>query len=152
MVRTSLFRQPYEYAEDATGIERVPIPVWSTRMFTASWRTPYPADKPPFRAELVRRDNGLVTGKIINELPVDLEDVCLFYHDRWYKLPNNRVLAAKGDLFDVTELGMDDHGLKQSMDSWFNDPLLNINRATQNSSRRRGVYDGKLMPTEGCNR
>ena len=29
----SLFRQPYAYAEDASGLERVPIPVWSTRSF-----------------------------------------------------------------------------------------------------------------------
>ena len=39
---SSLFRQPYAYAEDASGLERVPIPVWSTRSFQASWRRPRP--------------------------------------------------------------------------------------------------------------
>ncbi len=33
---SSLFRKPYAYAEDASGLERVPIPVWSTRI-----RQPY---------------------------------------------------------------------------------------------------------------
>ncbi len=134
---TSLFRQPYEYANDAAGIEHVPIPVWSTRMFTASWRTPIAADKPPIEAELKRAKNGVVTGKIINNLPVDLEDVCLFYHDHWYPLPKNRNLAANGDLFEVADLNMTDVGGRgQPMDSWFKSPLLTVNRQVTNPSRR----------------
>jgi hypothetical protein len=147
---TTLFRQPYEYAEDAAGIERVPIPVWSTRMFTASWRTPYPPDKPPFKADLKRSKDGIITGKIINEMPVDLEDVCLIYHERWYTLPNNRVLAAKGDLFDVAELGMGggfDKG--KGIDSWFRDPILNVQRKAQNTTSTTKAWQnqGYMVPT-----
>ena len=94
----SLFRPTYEYAEDAAGIDHVPIPVWSTRCFAATWRTSYAPANPPIRAELELSRGGVVTGKIVNQLPVDLQDVCLFYRDRWYRLPNNRTLASKGDL------------------------------------------------------
>ena len=143
---TSLFRQPYEYAEDASGIEHVPIPVWSTRMFTASWRTPYPADKPPFEAELKRSKDGIVIGKIINQMPVDLEDVCLIYHDQWYKLPDNRVLAAKGDLFEVAGLDMRDQSLKgKGLDSWFRDPILTVHRTVTSSSRHRNWDTQPMM-------
>ena len=135
---TSLFRQPYEYAEDASGLERVPIPVWSTRMFTASWRTPYLASNPPFQADL-KMQNGIVTGKIINNLPVNLEDVCLLYQDKVYKLPKDRMLAAKGDLFEVSELAMGNGnaGTPITMDEWLRNSTLDVNRTLQFGSARR---------------
>ena len=58
----SLFRRPYEYADDAGGLRRVPIPVWATRTFTSSWRVPLKDRQakdrpPPIQAELrVSRD------------------------------------------------------------------------------------------------
>ena len=139
----SIFRQPYEYAEDAAGIENVPIPVWSTRSFAASWRAPLPADKLPVRADLVWRDNG-VTGKIENNLPVDLEDVTLFYRGKWYRLSKELKegrLVRDGGFFDVTNLKMGDPGApgQQPLDSWFRDPtILATARPASGSSRRTG--------------
>jgi hypothetical protein len=140
---TNLFRQPYDYAEDAAGIEYLPIPVWSTRSFIASWRTPYPPDKAPIRAELVRR-NDIVTGKIINELPLDLQDVCLFYKGKWYNLSDNGggTLAARGGLFAVDNLEMGDrHGKGQQLDTWFtNTSLLAGKRLVAGTPGRRGGF------------
>jgi hypothetical protein len=83
-----LFRRPYEYAEDASGLERVPIPVWATRSFTASWRAPLPGGKSPidvtvFRAR-GREEEGLITVQVENKLPVTLQGLSLFYRNRWY--------------------------------------------------------------------
>jgi hypothetical protein len=122
----SIFRQPYEYAEDAAGIDNVPIPVWSTRSFAASWRTPLAADKLPVRAELVWRDNG-VTGKIENNLPVDLEDVSLIYRGRWYRLSKEvkeGKLVKEGGFVDVTNLKMGAPTEGQQLESWFTDAIL----------------------------
>ena len=57
----SLFRRPYEYANDAGGLVGVPIPVWATRTFTASWRAPLTDaqqnNRRPLQAELrISRD------------------------------------------------------------------------------------------------
>lgn len=47
----ALFDRPYQYAEDATALKYVPVPVWSTRSFTADFRAPLPRaegkDRPP---------------------------------------------------------------------------------------------------------
>jgi len=66
----------------------VPIPVWSTRSFQASWRAPLNPDKPPVVAKLTRpRDKeakGLV-GEITNQLPVPLLNITLFYQGKWHQ-------------------------------------------------------------------
>jgi hypothetical protein len=105
----SLFNRPYEYAPDATGLERVPIPVWSIRSFTASWRTPLP-EQPPILVTgendqdlhtLYVDRNGRVKGTIKNNLPITLKDVFLFYQGKWYRPPDQTgrqgyTLAGKG--------------------------------------------------------
>jgi hypothetical protein len=84
------FRRPYSYAEDAKGIIGVPIPVWTTKCFNASWEAPLP--KVPFQCDLVyhtrefQGKNFKLTGTIKNNLPVDLEDVWIFFGDRCYPL------------------------------------------------------------------
>jgi hypothetical protein len=92
----SLFGRPYEYAPAAAGMERVPIPVWSIRSFSASWRTPLDPTKPPILATGNDKDdadtlttdrNGKVKGTIANNLPVTLKDVALFYRGKWYAPP-----------------------------------------------------------------
>jgi hypothetical protein len=99
---SSLFRKPYSYAEAASGMERVPIPVWSTRTFQASWRAGLDADKPPLKAELApAKDPDKLTGTITNNLPVELQSVTLFYHGKYYLL---QTALAPGKPFDVQEL------------------------------------------------
>jgi hypothetical protein len=78
------FRKPYVYSEDASGLRGVPIPVWTTKAFMASWEQPL--TKPPFVADLVwHKDKAApVTGKIENHLGVDLVDVWLIHEKHFY--------------------------------------------------------------------
>jgi hypothetical protein len=87
----SLFRRPYEYAEDAGGLVRLPIPVWATRSFTASWRVPLKdrgsADRPAaIQADLrvSRLDSEALTGSFTNNLPAELQSTVLFFHGKGY--------------------------------------------------------------------
>ncbi len=83
-----LFPQPYAYAADAGGISGVPIPVWATRCFVASWHEPLDPDKPAIDADIERSRVGkhLPLGTITNNLPVELQGITLFYQGRWYTL------------------------------------------------------------------
>jgi hypothetical protein len=78
----SLFRRTYDYAPDAAGLAGVPIQVWSTKSFTASWDRPFHTDKSrrPFEADL-RRHEGFVglEGSVVNHLPTPLQDVVLIH-------------------------------------------------------------------------
>jgi hypothetical protein len=95
----SLFVRPYEYAEEARGLRRVPVPVWATRGFTATWRAPLPADKPPLdtrdevgplRLSRARDEGGrapaVLVGRITNNLPVELQGAVLLYREKCYSL------------------------------------------------------------------
>ncbi|HZT80119.1 MAG TPA: hypothetical protein VFA26_07855, partial [Gemmataceae bacterium] len=84
----SLFRRAYDYAPEAAGLEGVPIQVWATKTFSASWSAPCPARQPPFTAE-VRHAPGnpdQLTGSITSHLPVELHDVVLIYRKKAYEL------------------------------------------------------------------
>lgn len=73
----SLFRRTYEWEPDASGMKGVPIPVWSTKSFSADWAStePMPA---PFESD-IQEINGKLTGRITSRLPVPLDDVILLW-------------------------------------------------------------------------
>jgi hypothetical protein len=134
----SLFNRPYEYAPAVSGLERVPIPVWSIRSFTASWRTPLGNDKPIQLTDNKGQDapsltllrNGL-SGTIKNNLPVTLKDVTLFYHGKYYRKPM-RFDLAPGASFPVSDFIRTDEGSPQ-IGTWLdtNDPLWGGSVITQ---------------------
>ena len=99
---SSLFRKPYAYAEDASGLERVPIPVWSTRTFQASWRAGLDTAKPPLAARIRRdpADKTKLVGEITNQLPVELQSVTVFYQGRYHAVPD----LGPGATFNVQTL------------------------------------------------
>jgi hypothetical protein len=87
----SLFRRVYEYAPDAAGLRGVPIQVWSTKSFQATWQGRLTEDKPLITSDLHHIDNeppGQVAliGAITSQLPVELTDVTLFYQGKVYSL------------------------------------------------------------------
>jgi hypothetical protein len=125
LVRTGsqgLFRRPYEYAADAAGLERVSIPVWATRTFTASWRAPLSADQPPIEADLRRSqlDKDVLTGKIVNRLPVELQNVTLLYRGKAYSL--GTLVPGEGAVVEKLFEGFGGRGAQVS--SWFSDNSL----------------------------
>lgn len=82
----SLFRRTYDYADDLSGLVGVPIQVWATKSFTASWMVPSPGTTVPFSAELKHAPGRveLLIGTVTSQLPVELQDVVLFYHGNAY--------------------------------------------------------------------
>jgi hypothetical protein len=120
----ALFPRPYRYADDATGLREVPVPVWATRSFTASWRAPVPASAPPIGIEddagpirQARNRDGLA-GRLTNNLSVELQSVTLFYKDKWYYLGT----LAPGESRRVETL-FDAQAQNQGrpITEWFND-------------------------------
>jgi hypothetical protein len=141
-----LFRRPYEYAEDASGLERVPIPVWATQSFTASWRAALPAGRPPVEAELhrSRTGEGALWGTIRNNLAVDLQGVTLFYREKWYTV-GDLVGSAGGEEhagFNV-EVLFDKDPRPRPPQEWFADPNV-LRPARPAGPSGRGLNQGLL--------
>jgi hypothetical protein len=121
----ALFRRPYEYADEQAGLYRVPVPVWSTRSFKASWRAPLKAKLPmiditddagPIRK--ARSGSGLA-GRITNNLGVKLSDVALFYQYKWYNLGSME--PGEGKQIEPLFAG-DAQGQNREIGRWFTDP------------------------------
>jgi hypothetical protein len=104
-----LFRRAYDYVNNATALVGVPIQVWSTKSFSASWQVPLDPNQPIISANLRHasgKSEAIPSGTITSHLAVPLEDVVMFHHgqneDRWYSLdrlvPNvpKRIDAVKG--------------------------------------------------------
>lgn len=107
-----LFRRAYDYAPEATGLIGVPIQVWSTKTFAASY------DRAIGEKELIEADlkfrkvegNPKVGGTIISHLPVELKDVVLIYAGSAYNIerlppgepvnldPKNITFGGRGDV------------------------------------------------------
>jgi len=119
---SGLFPRPYEYVEEAQGLLRVPVPVWATRSFAASWRAPLLAKQPPIGIEddigpirRARDGDGLV-GRLTNNLPAELRTVALFYREKWYSLGT----LAPGESRRVEPLfGRDAQGQNRPLAQWF---------------------------------
>lgn len=83
----SLFRRSYSYADEASGLIDVPIPVWTTRAFQGNWAAPL--KQSPFQADLQYQPHDVdekIFGTLQNSLPVDLEDVYLVYGSKYFRL------------------------------------------------------------------
>jgi hypothetical protein len=138
----ALFRHPYEYADDAGGLRRMPIPLWATRTFTSSWHVPLQdhdaADgPPPIKAELrvSRADENVLSGAIANNLPAELQGVVLFYRGKWYLLGE----FAPGESRDVNPLfegNIQKHELSEWLDS--GSTVLQPRSGSLPSSQQRG--------------
>ena len=139
----ALYPQPYDCTEAATGLENVPIPVWATRSFTASWTAPL-SGKPPIEAALrfPRPGQGpaLPLGEITNNLPVALEGVSLFFGSDWFNLGT----LEPGETRSVGEVFT---GGRQPRDMFFREDALRPQEpppaaAAQPRRRRRPVDFG----------
>ena len=81
-------------------MEGVPIPVWTTKAFAASWEQPLA--KTPFTVDLVYHQKEVrgkevkITGVLENHLGVDLVDAWLIYADRCYPLPGGLQRGKSG--------------------------------------------------------
>lgn len=110
---TGFFRKPYDYTEDAAALRGVPIPVWTTKAFCASWEQSLAAA--PFTADLVYHKKPVggrdlkITGKLESHLGVDLIDVWVIYLDRCYEIAGGLKAVKRGEAAKQ-ELTIPSHG------------------------------------------
>ena len=100
----SYFRRPYNIgdpSDQAVGLVGVPISVWASKAFTATWDSPLaqlPLDvKLGYHQDFTRSDM-VVSGKLTNNLPVDLLDMWLCYNNQFYGVAD---VIEKGKVVDV---------------------------------------------------
>jgi hypothetical protein len=141
----SLFRRPYDYKEDARGLEGVPIQVWSMKSFEASWHRPLAKAKSPITAKMVHSSARIddVSGSITNDLSVAISDCVLLYG------------GTALDRFQVIELGELKPGEtrqivgahQQPIDSalWFGRSLSNRNRLSDSQDGQPGLATATLF-------
>ncbi len=112
-----LFRRTYDYAPEASGLQGVPIQVWSTKTFGASYDHPIGAGE-LIEAELkfTKAQQNKVGGKITSHLPVDLQDVVLFYAGSAYSL--DKLTAGQPVIVDQKNLVVAGQG-DVALQSWF---------------------------------
>ena len=121
------FRKPYYIRGDAMdnglprmALEGVPIPVWTTKAFSASWEETLTAA--PFVVDLVYQKKQIrgkdlkITGKLENHLAVDLIDVWLIYDDRCYPISEGLKSVKNGAAAQPISLP----ATTSTMDSWAN--------------------------------
>jgi hypothetical protein len=138
-----LFRRAYNYTPDlsktygdqaaCSGLIGVPIQVWSTKNFSASWARPI-KDNELMEAELHVANNDpakkKLSGTITSKLPVELRDVVLFYRDNCYALDN----LAPGSPQRID----DKMGREVNPQTWFGQALGQPNM--QKPGRRGAAY------------
>ncbi|HKB03489.1 MAG TPA: hypothetical protein VKD90_14800 [Gemmataceae bacterium] len=80
----------------ASGLEGVPIQVWTTKAFSALWTAPIDPAKPPITADLTQQTDKVLVGTITNNLPTDqFTDRALFWRGKVYELPDFPVGVTK---------------------------------------------------------
>jgi hypothetical protein len=134
-------RPTYRYAADAAGLESVPIRVWATKSFSASWRMTLTEEKPLFEAAIhrVNANGDLLAGTITSHLPVDLKDVTLIYKDKVYKLGTlNHDLPTTINLLKVGEGG-------EVRTTWIASPFSD-GKAGAGKTRMRNGQQDTVMP------
>jgi hypothetical protein len=109
-----LFTRRYKYQSEtdpndpnrelyASGLEGVPIQVWTTKAFHAQWSAPLDPAKPPIIADLssVSRSNeNILVGSITNNLPVgEFTDIVLFWQGKAFTLQDFPIGVSKAISF-----------------------------------------------------
>lgn len=85
-----LWTQAYDFSPQLDGLRRVPIPIWSTKSFTARWHAPATVR---LEAELAE-EGGVPTGSITNRFQFPLSDCMLAYKIWAYDLETLRPNAS----------------------------------------------------------
>jgi hypothetical protein len=123
----SLFRRAYDYDPAASALRGVPIQVWSTKSFTASWQSAANAKQPLVSAKLkhLANDERFLVGDITwlpgSDAKTDLElsDAYLLYNDQATKVVLESGKAATVDTRKESR--------QQPMSLWLGGPGQNPN-------------------------
>jgi hypothetical protein len=108
----------------ASGLESVPIQVWTTKAFSAQWTAVIDPNMPPVSAELSVSNGdpkGLV-GTITNHLPVEkFSDIALFWRDHAYDLGTELPNGFAKSISTSAETGRAPTGVESSVHDWLID-------------------------------
>jgi hypothetical protein len=113
----SLFRRTYDYEPEAAGLTGVPIQVWATKSFSASWVVQPPNDQAPMTADLKHppADVTKVSGTVISNLPAPLVDVVAIYKGNAH--------AQTGPLYPDVPHRLEFGGSPVGIKEWMGKPL-----------------------------
>jgi hypothetical protein len=100
--RQSLFRRSYDFEPDASGLKGVPIQVWATKSFTATWQSDLPVEQPLIVANVRSAGPEQLTGEITwwpagGKSDLVLKDAVLIYNERVASLSLQPGTAKKID-------------------------------------------------------
>jgi hypothetical protein len=90
-----LFSRNYRYEGDAAGLEGVPVQVWSTKSFAASWQSSVSPKAIEANLHPANPQSDQLVGDITNNLPVALQDAVLIYRDKGYPVGSMEVGTSK---------------------------------------------------------
>jgi hypothetical protein len=138
-------RPTFRYAPDGAGLEGVPIRVWATKSFTASWKMTLTKEKPLFEADLRRDDpkSDLPSGTITSHLPVDLKDVTLLYKGLAYKLGN----LNRDEPKNINGLKMGEGGSGENLNLWLGKPFADDGaKAAPNPAKIHHGQSTSILP------
>jgi hypothetical protein len=125
-VSQSLFRRPYSYAEDARGLKGVPVPVWASRSFTASWRAKVEPNKLVELKDVgPSRDGERLIGTLTSHLPVELSEVSLLYQGAVYKLDK----LPAGETYSIEAARIPFRGKRDDAmnpQAWVDEPFMHV--------------------------
>jgi hypothetical protein len=138
-----LFRRAYDYAPGASGLLGVPIQVWTTKSFAASWHRPLgenelvEADLKFKAPDPQRPQEVVVVGSITSHLPVELGDVILFYRGNGYHLNKQGDRLAPDQKAAVELKGGAGPGGDVNLQTWFAQDFTRPTPAPSSSSGGR---------------
>ncbi len=134
------------------GLVRVPIQVWSTKAFTASWsgyvdraNPLVVANEPDVSLYHPPGDPETLAGSFKNNLPVEsLKDAVLFYAGNAYKLPT----LTPGQTVNVVAGKGGDRGSSLALiDNWFGTNAIVLPSTATHNYGRRGGYNETAGPS-----
>jgi hypothetical protein len=127
----------------ASGLENVPIQVWTTKAFHAQWTAPIDPSKPPVSADLTvtPADPMGLFGTITNNLPVEkFSDVALLWRGRAYDLGTDLPTGLPRAISNSVAPGSSPAVVSQLKD-WLNDSKRGPTTALSRPTNMYGGYD-----------
>jgi hypothetical protein len=134
----------------ASGLESVPIQVWTTKAFSARWTAILDPRNPPISAELAVSNaeaKGLV-GTITNHLPVEqFSDVALFWRGHAYDLGTELPTGVARSIGTSAESGRFPNAVESTIPVWLNDNGKRYQGVPKSISKVQNPYGGSEAGT-----
>jgi hypothetical protein len=128
----------------ASGLEAVPIQVWTTKAFSAQWTAPIDPSKPPVNAELSvsRADPKGLVGSITNNLPVEqFTDIALLWRGQAYELGTELPTGLPRAISTSVEPGKSPTAVVEGLKAWLSNTKRGPITVAQKAQYQYGYSD-----------